>query len=437
MIPDPNFFEGIIQRLNTGIVIVDQVGHIQFWNQFMKLNSGHDREDVLGKSIYDIFPEIPQSWFQKKIDTVFTLQHMAFTDWKKRPYVFRFPTTRPITGEVEFMYQNCTFSPLINELREVAGVLIVVTDITEVAEQTLAMQRLTNSLEQEKREQQKLITKLEEAQNQLLQSEKMAAIGQLAAGVAHEINNPTGFVYSNMGSLGLMVEDLMAVIDVYEEQLGRNGVPEAQQAIQQAKEKYDFDYLKEDLVNLVKESKDGIERIKRIVEDLKGFSHVGESEWQMADIHKGLESTLNVVWNEVKYKAEVEKHFADLPEVECIPSQINQVFMNLVVNAAHSIEKKGKITISTGQRDNQIFISVADTGCGISREHLNRIFEPFFTTKPVGKGTGLGLSVSYNIIKKHHGHIEVDSTPGEGTTFVLWLPVKQPELEPEQEKVES
>ncbi len=428
MLSDHNVFESIIQQLGTGIVIVDREGRIQFWNQFMQLNSGHGSEAVVGKHVLEVFPEIPRDWFEKKIDTVFTLQHMAFTDWKKRSFVFRFPTTRPITGDVDFMYQNCTFSPLVNSDNQIFATLIMVTDITEVAEQTLQLEQLTGKLEKEKQEQQKLICRLEEAQNQLLQSEKMAAIGQLAAGVAHEINNPTGFVYSNMGSLRSMLDDLLSLIDIYEQQLVQHSGPEAIEAVNAAKEKYDFDYLKGDLVELVKESKDGIERIKRIVEDLKGFSHVGESDWQFVDIHKGLDSTLNVVWNEIKYKAEVEKNYGNLPEVECIPSQVNQVFMNLLVNAAHAITDKGKITISTGVSGEEVFISVTDTGTGITPEHRNRLFEPFFTTKPVGKGTGLGLSVSYNIISKHQGSIDVQSVLGDGTTFTIKLPITQPEI---------
>jgi signal transduction histidine kinase len=167
--------------------------------------------------------------------------------------------------------------------------------------------------------------------------------------------------------------------------------------------------------------------VKNIVQDLKDFSHVDEAEWQWSDLHHGLDSTLNIVWNELKYKAEVVKEYGAPPEIECIPSQLNQVFMNLLVNAAHAIENRGTITIRTGHDGDGAWVEITDDGKGIAPEHLERIFDPFFTTKPVGKGTGLGLSLSYGIVKKHKGRIEVDSRPGMGARFRVWLPVRQGE----------
>jgi len=180
---------------------------------------------------------------------------------------------------------------------------------------------------------------------------------------------------------------------------------------------------------LVSQSRDGLDRVRRIVQDLKDFAHAGEAHWQRADLVRGLESTLNVVRNEIKYKAEVVKRCESLPDVECVPSQLNQVFMNLLVNAAQAIPDRGTITIACGTRDDEVWIEVQDTGCGMAPEVARRIFDPFFTTKPVGQGTGLGLSVSYSIVKRHGGRIEVESTPGEGTTFRVWMPIAQPEPE--------
>jgi len=265
-----------------------------------------------------------------------------------------------------------------------------------------------------------LSTRLEQANRQLLQSEKLAAIGQLAAGVAHEINNPVGYVYSNLQTLENYLNDLFRLTDAID-------TSTSLEDLRQVRHNIDYNYLRDDLKDLLAESREGIERVKTIISAMKDFSHIEEEELKRADLHRGIETTLNVVNNELKYKAEVIRDFGDLPEVECILSQINQVVMNLLVNAAHAIEEFGKITIRTRHQGDTVTLEVEDTGKGISGEHLNRIFEPFFTTKGIGKGTGLGLSLSFNIIKKHNGEIEVHSQPGQGTRFRITLPVTQPE----------
>ncbi|MFA7318124.1 MAG: PAS domain S-box protein [Sulfuricella sp.] len=303
-----------------------------------------------------------------------------------------------------------------------------VEHILERGELMASLRDTNQALSRERAEQQNLITKLQEAQGQLLQSEKMASIGQLAAGVAHEINNPIGYVYSNFGTLEKYIHDLFSMLDLFESAEGEFPPNSASLSrIRAYKDSLDLPFLKEDIPSLMHESKEGIVRVKKIVQDLKDFSHVDEAEWQWSDLHKGLDSTLNIVWNELKYKAEVVKEYGVLPEVECIPSQLNQVFMNLLVNAGHAIENRGTITIRTGQEGDQVGVEVTDTGKGIDAANLKRIFEPFFTTKPVGKGTGLGLSLSYGIVTNHHGLIQVESTPGVGTTFRVRLPVKQAE----------
>jgi len=293
---------------------------------------------------------------------------------------------------------------------------------------SLALENIQLQLDQQRRiaDLQATNQKLAEAQEQLLQAEKMASIGQLAAGVAHEINNPVGYVASNIGTLGRYMNELLSVLDACDQlDASLSGDTPELLALRALKEKVNLSYLREDLHDLLAESKEGLDRVKKIVLDLKTFSHVDEAEWQITDLHQGLESTLNIVWNELKYKAEVVKEYGALPEIECLASQLNQVFMNLMVNAAHAIENHGTITLRTGQAGEQVWVEVSDNGKGIAPEHLNRIFDPFFTTKPVGRGTGLGLSLSYGIVKKHHGHIDVDSTPGKGTTFRVWLPLRQ------------
>ena len=291
-------------------------------------------------------------------------------------------------------------------------------------------ERINRALQREKEEQQTLIKQLEEAHNQLLQSEKLASIGQLAAGIAHEINNPIGFVNSNLGTLKNYVNDLLLLID----ELGKTVAPllandpPLRKHIENLQIKIDLDFLRHDIGGLITESIDGTARVRRIVQDLRDFSRIGDVSWEWADLHAGLESTLNVVWNEIKYKAEIVREFGLLPPVECRPSQINQVFMNLLINAAQAIAERGHITLRSGCTDEQVWLAIGDDGVGIPPDIQARIFDPFFTTKPVGKGTGLGLSVSYGIIHKHGGHIEVTSQPGVGTTFTIWLPIRQPVL---------
>jgi two-component system NtrC family sensor kinase len=281
------------------------------------------------------------------------------------------------------------------------------------------------ALTREKEEQAVLIRKLETAHNQLLQSEKLASIGQLAAGVAHEINNPIGYVNSNLTTLGGYIEQLLQLLDVYKnaETALPDDSPELR-GIATAKESADLEFLKKDVLDLLKESSDGIARVRRIVQDLKDFSHSDQGQWMPVDLHRGLDSTLNVVNNEIKYKAMVVKEYGELPLVNCLPSQLNQVFMNLLVNAAHAIEAQGTITLRTGATGEEVWIEIEDTGCGIPEQIRTRIFDPFYTTKPVGKGTGLGLSISYGIIQKHGGRIDLESEVGKGSTFRIFLPIK-------------
>ncbi|NOX75466.1 MAG: response regulator [Gammaproteobacteria bacterium] len=268
---------------------------------------------------------------------------------------------------------------------------------------------------------------LQSSHEQLLQAEKLASIGQLAAGVAHEINNPVGYVYSNLGTLQKYIDNLYQMLEGYAHLETLVSDEDALHTVQALKKELDLEYLKEDVRDLVSESREGISRVKGIVQDLKDFSHVDEAEWQWADLHRGLDSTLNIVNNEIKYKAEVVKNYGELPEVECLASQINQVFMNLLVNAAHAIEERGTITVRTGTEGDDAWVEISDTGKGMNAETRKKIFDPFFTTKPVGTGTGLGLSLSYSIVHKHHGRISVESEPGHGSTFRLWLPLRQPE----------
>ena len=292
---------------------------------------------------------------------------------------------------------------------------------TRVQQRTAELAATNVALEQERQALVVSMSRLEQTQGQLLQSEKMAAVGQLAAGVAHEINNPIGFVSSNLSSLSSYLQKLFDLIQVYEQQIAAPS-----EAIQAARTQADIDFLREDIPSLLQESSDGLSRVQRIVSGLRDFSHVDDGQWRGADLNETLEAALNMVWNEIKYKAEVVKELSPLPEVECIAAQLNQVFVNLLLNAAQAIEVKGVITLRSREQGESVLIEISDTGVGMSAEVQKRIFEPFYTTKAVGKGTGLGLSICWEIMQRHQARIEVKSAPGEGTTFTLLLPRVHP-----------
>ena len=391
---------------NTPAIIYATVPSGDFKMTFVS-NNAHK---VLGYRAEEMLAD-PNFWFDHihpdDAPNIFSSLAQLFVEGEKT-YEYRFRTAAG-----EFLWMHDRLRLICDDRGTPVEVIGSLTDITP-----------RKHMEQK---QQQLIARLSEAHDQLLQSEKMASIGQLAAGVAHEINNPIGFVNSNMGTLRHYVGTLLSVVDAYSDAVHKAVPGSALVAeIEAISRKADLGYLKDDIADLVTESMDGLKRVKDIVQALKDFSHVGQSDWQYADVHAGLDTTLNIVANEIKYKATVEKHYGKLPEIKCLASQLNQVFMNLLVNAAQAIQSRGVITIATGAHDGWVWVKVSDNGSGIAPENLTRVFEPFFTTKPVGSGTGLGLSLSYSIVNKHGGRIDVASKPGVGTVFTIRLPVIPP-----------
>ncbi len=274
--------------------------------------------------------------------------------------------------------------------------------------------------------------KLKTSQSQILQQEKMASIGQLAAGVAHEINNPMGFITSNLKTLGKYLERLKEFVSAQKGMLVEKVAAEELQPLREQQKRLKIDYLFEDGSDLIAESLDGAERVKTIVQNLKSFSRVDQSEVMDVNLNECLESTISIAWNELKYKTTLEKDLGELDLLRCHPQQLNQVFLNILVNAAQAIEKQGRIKVRTWQDEENQYVAISDDGSGIPEEIQSKIFEPFYTTKEVGKGTGLGMSISYDIIKNHGGEIRLDSQLGVGTTFTIVLPRHQDEAEQEQ-----
>lgn len=315
-----------------------------------------------------------------------------------------------------------TAAPLRDAQGKLLGAIETLQDVTKRHEAEDALRRHQAELERLVAER---TAQLSEARDQLIQSEKLASIGQLAAGVAHEINNPIGFVLSNVGSLETYAGSLFDMLRAYENAEASVADPELRASLSARRESLDIDFIREDVPNLIVESKQGLARVKKIVQDLKDFSHVDNvQEWRWANLHDGIEATLKVLAHEIEPRAEVVKEFGALPEVECLPLQLNQVFMNLLANATQAMdESRGRIVIRSGSDGVLAWIEFEDNGRGIAQDIQPRVFEPFFTTRPIGQGTGLGLSMAYGILHNHNGRITFHSEPGRGSTFRVELPV--------------
>ncbi len=313
-------------------------------------------------------------------------------------------------GAIDFIHKP--FNPMLLKVR-------LRSHLTRRQQQQLKLMNML--LEQRVQEE---LNKNRDKDAYMLQQDKMACIGQLAAGVAHEINNPMGFIMSNLGTLKKYSDSFVQYFQFLEVMVDRFCCAELKEQSLELRKKLDIEFVSQDIGNLVNESIEGACRVKQIVVDLKDFARIDESCIKEADLNQCIRSTINIVRNELKYVADLNLQLGELPPVYCNVQQINQVITNLLVNAVQAIDKHGLITVTTAFKDNNVILSVSDTGKGIQPEILKQIFDPFFTTKPVGKGTGLGLTITYDIVKKHHGEISVESVPGKGTTFTLSLPVQ-------------
>jgi two-component system NtrC family sensor kinase len=295
---------------------------------------------------------------------------------------------------------------------------------TEVGILVDSFNRMATTISQQRRDLENKVselgsanTQIKNTQTSLVQSAKMASLGQLVAGVAHELNNPISFIYSNMSHLKDYMEKLKRVVAAAEK---------SSDELNKVKKEVDFNYIVEDLPKLIASCEDGAIRTRDIVVGLRNFSRLDEAQLKKVDIHDGLKNTLKLLNSELKNRVTVHEDYGKLSEIRCYPSQLNQVFMNIITNAAHAVGNKGNIWITTTQRNGKAFIGIKDDGPGIDKKLFDKIFDPFFTTKPVGQGTGLGLSISYGIIKKHDGDISVESEPGKGTQFTIQIPVDGP-----------
>lgn len=412
-------WESAVDSYDAILLLVDREGIIRRCNSLLCSLTGLGFRDLLGRRWDDVLRDtgylpVPGEFHLSGGIEFF---HAAEGQWM---LVHLNPFFEIVRGGESFFRQVITIQS-ITELKRVTG---------EVRNQREKISRQNIEL-------QEAYERLKESQMQVLQQEKMASIGQLAAGVAHEINNPVGFISSNLGSFQKYAERLVEFIRLQTEAVRAletgTGSKEVLKSLGDRRNALKIDFIMEDVSSLILESLDGTERVKKIVQDLKSFSRVDDEEHKPADINAGLESTLNIVWNELKYKATLKKELGDLPLTRCNIGQLNQVFLNILVNAGHAIEKSGEIGLRTWADDRYVNVSISDTGSGIPEERLTRIFEPFFTTKEAGKGTGLGLSIAYDIVKKHGGHIDVKSKAGEGTVFTVRIPRERADGSPQAE----
>jgi len=386
-------WEGTIDRVDDMLFLADPARRIRRCNRTFREFIGLSYAEILGQPFdrllseagVDVGPsfERPVECFHKGTGRWFVVSHYPFEE---------------VSG---------------------AGVQATIVTIHDSSELKKAAEELTRK----NLRLNETLAALKRSQAKVLHQEKMASIGQLAAGVAHEINNPIGFINSNLSTLGKYLSRLSGFLAIQSGCIAAGAPPEQVESVRQQQASLKIDYIVKDLEDLVRESLEGAERVRSIVADLKSFSRVDESEYKQADLNECLRSTINIVWNEIKYKATLKKELGEIPRTRCYPQQMNQVFMNLLVNAAHAIEQQGVITVRSWEEGGYVCVAVADTGQGIPEANLNRIFEPFFTTKEVGKGTGLGLSITYDIVKKHNGEITVRSEPGKGTVFTVRIPV--------------
>lgn len=392
--------EAIIKTMADSLVVFDLDGNILLVNPVTVRLLGREDFQLMGKPARELFLE--KDMFENMLASL-----VSKHDVKQCEMTYLTRTG----GEIPV---SLSISTVQDEKGIPAGFVCIAHDIRRT-------RRLIEDL-------QKAYAELQTAQKKLLQSEKMASIGQLAAGVAHEINNPTGFILSNLDVLEQYVVSLERVLVEYgrlEPLLSRVPSVEISQRLEEldaVKEAARLDTVLPDMTVLIKETIEGALRVKRIVQDLRTFSHMNQETQEYASINSIIDFALNIVGNELRHKADLVKEYQEVPLLLCYPQELGQVFVNLLINAIQALEAHGVITVRTYLKDEHVFIEIADTGSGMSAETAKHLFEPFFTTKPVGQGTGLGLSVAYGIIQRHNGEISARSEEGKGTTFTISLP---------------
>ncbi|WP_414752490.1 PAS domain-containing protein [Anabaena sp. CCY 9910] len=412
-----NIYEGVDQI----IFVVDVLENLDFcytgWNSTAERYTGITRNDAIGKAPEDIFGSVEGSLVRQRYkNCVEAGVSISFEDC--------------LTFHNQETWWLTKINPLKNSAGRVYCLVGTTLDITQRKQNEIQLRQQAENLENTLRE-------LQLTQTQLIHSEKMSSIGNMVAGVAHEINNPVNFIHGNLIPASEYAQDLLQLVELY-----RLHFPYPPEEIQEFIIDIEFDFLKEDLVKLLQSMRIGTQRIREIVLSLRNFSRLDEAEFKQVDIHEGIDSTLMILQNRLKAKSDhpeilVVKSYGDLPLIDCYPGQLNQVFMNLISNAIDALEESivdGQLSVATPTiyirsekfNNNWVRVTISDNGVGIPQEILSKLFDPFFTTKSVGKGTGLGLSISYQIVvDRHNGKLTCNSTPGQGAEFIIEIPIHQ------------
>ena len=412
----------LLDKLPVGICLVNEAYEIVYLNAFfLDRMSVELRGDALGKPLADVFPE-QIKFLKRRIKSVFVLKHPSFSYWEQRPHIFPFKSSRPITGEETQMVQNMEIVPHKDTETGEQYACILIQDVTAQASYFKAQAQLAEELKAEHEAQRKLIRKLDRAQSQLIQAEKMASTGQLAAGIAHEINNPMGFVTANLNTLEQYAHNLLETCQATKK-LVASHAPEHIEALEDLFDATHVELIEEDMGPLIQESKNGLKRVSEIVSTLRSFAEEPQHSWGYLNLHNTANQLVQLISTQFKrprFKVTCEP--AQL-KWYCESSSLKQALTNLMINAAQSIDESGLVMLDIKQTTSGIVVKIVDTGCGISQTNLKRVFEPFYTTRPEGKGQGLGLSVAYSAIEKHQGKLVINSREGKGTVIEVRLPV--------------
>jgi len=425
----------VARETDNAVVIANEKGEFEWVNEGFTRMYGYAFDQLLKTKGKNLLEASSYKYISAEINLLY----------KEKKSVTYESSTQNKEGKT--IWVHSTITPILDENKNIRKLIIIDSDITQLKEAELAIlekneeiQRqseelyeqteqlliLNQELELKKNILEDALTKLKNTQTQLVESEKMIILGQLTAGIAHEINNPINFINSGIEGVKMAFEQLIILLNKYEE-ITADNVRDQLKTIDTYKREIDYTNLLIDINQLTQDIKSGIFRTVEIVKGLRTFSRLDESDLKFIDLHKSLESTLIILRNKFDNKIKIVKDYGDIPEIECYPGKINQVFLNILVNAVQAIKEKGQISIITKlkTKENQQFVEilVKDTGLGMTNDIKKRIFEPFFTTKEAGEGTGLGLSITHNIIEIHHGSIEVESVLGEGSVFNILLPV--------------